>query len=227
MPLLPAESSAAKRRDKETASKMTAKRDSIYLERAQCGDNEAIEALLEAYKPLVLSRASCYYLSGQERDDLIQEGMIALFKAIMKCPADRYESFSSYAFHTVNNRLLDLIRSEHSEKMRAILNALSLDKESGHEAEKEYLLSDFIEAEELSPEERLLQKEAREKLYDFINRKLSKQEREVLLSYSSGHSYREVAEALSLSEKSVDSSLQRARRKMRTFLLEHSGTSPC
>lgn len=193
-------------------------RDINLLERAQIGDDKAVEALLEAYKPLVLSRASRYYLTGQDRDDLIQEGMIALFSAVLRCPAERYASFSSYAFQAVDNRLIDLVRQNNSQKMQVILEALSLDADlKPGKLNSDLSLADIVRSEDIGPDHQIILKETRQRLYTWIQEKLSPREREVLMAFASGDSYKDIAQDLDISVKGVDSALQRARSKLRNF----------
>lgn len=201
----------------------TAERDSRLLAQAQSGSEEAMESLLEVYKPLVLSRAANYRLEGQDRDDLIQEGMIALFQAIHKCPPERRNSFSSYAFQTVDNRMIDLLRQDQSQRAQALNKALSLDASAGseHDSQDSTLsLEDSVASEAVGPEEQIILKEFEKRLYTWIGEELSERERKVLLAYLSGLSYKELSEDLGLSEKSVDSALQRARSKLRKLRQE-------
>lgn len=196
-------------------------RDQKLLARARAGDNAAVEALLEAYKPLVLSRASQYFLSQGDRDDLIQEGMIALFQAIASCPPDRFAHFSAYAFHAVNNRLLDLLRQEQSQKMRAVLDALSLDAHKQLASDSpDQALGVTIRLDQAGPDDQVLYKERLQDLQKAMDEALSPQESQVLQAYLAGQSYEGIAESLSLTAKSVDASLQRARRKLRKILSE-------
>lgn len=199
----------------------TKERDSRLLAQAQSGSEEAMEDLLEAYKPLVLSRAANYRLEGQDRDDLIQEGMIALFQAIHKCPPERRQSFSAYAFQTVNNRMIDLLRQDQSQRAQAFNQAVSLDAGANRENRDSALtLEDRVASEQVGPEEQIFLKEFEKRLYTWIGQELSEREREVLLAYLSGLSYKELSEDLGLSEKSVDAALQRARGKLRKLRQE-------
>lgn len=194
-------------------------RDQNLLTRARAGDSAAVEALLEAYKPLVLSRASQYFLAHGDRDDLIQEGMIALFQAVANCPSDRFANFSAYAFHAVNNRLLDLLRQEQSQKMRTMLEALSLDAPSqASSGSPDQPLGVTIRLDQAGPEDQMLYKERLQALQKAMEEELSSREKQVLQAYLTGQSYEAIGESLGLTAKSVDASLQRARRKLRKIL---------
>lgn len=197
------------------------KAEAELLMRAQRGDADAAESLLEAYKPLILSRAQYYFVQQQDRDDLIQEGMIALYKAICTCPPERRESFSSYAFQAVDHRLIDLVRRENSQKVQAVLQALSLEApvQDGGKHRK-LSLADTIEADNTDPESHVMGQEACDKILRKMQDNLTRRERESLLAYVAGKSYQEIAVDLNTSEKAVDSSLQRARQKLRKILAE-------
>lgn len=192
------------------------KRDQDLLTRARAGDGAAVEALLEAYKPLVLSRASRYFLAHGDRDDLIQEGMIALFQAVAACPAERFTSFASYAFQAVDNRLVDLLRQEQSQKRQALAQALSLDAPSQDQADRQDLpLGVTIRLDQAGPDDQVLYQESLKALAQALEEDLSPQEGQVLQAYLQGQSYEAIGQALGLTSKSVDASLQRARRKLR------------
>lgn len=194
-------------------------RDQDLLSRARVGDRAAVEALLEAYKPLVLSRAAHYFLAHSERDDLIQEGMIALFQAVLACPPSRFADFSAYAFQAVNNRMVDLLRQEQSQKRQAMRGTLSLDSPGeGGENGSDRPWDATIELDSAGPEEQVLYQERLAGLQRVIQEDLSPQEGQVLLAYLAGQSYEEIGQGLQLTSKSVDSSLQRARRKLRQKL---------
>lgn len=198
-----------------------AQRDAILLERAAEGDEEAVEQLLEAYKPLVLSRASTYFLKGGDRDDLIQEAMIGLYRAIRFCPAERRSSFSSYAWQAVDNRLRDAVRADNTRNNQMMHESLSLEQSlpgSPENPGQERELGDTIQLKRSpNPEELALINEELNNLFHFIEEHLSEQERNVLIAFSQGKSYREIAQELQSSEKSVDGALQRARRKLLQF----------
>lgn len=195
-----------------------AERDELLLQRAAGGDEEAVEQLLEAYKPLVLARTSAYFLKGGERDDLIQEAMIALFRAIRSCPKERRRSFSSYAWQAVDHRLQDAVRADSTKNNQIMHSSLSLEQSLpsyNESARQERELGDTIQLKSArDPEELALIQEEWEGLRSFIRNQLSEREQTVLLAFGSGESYREIAARLRTTEKSVDSALQRARRKL-------------
>lgn len=199
---------------------MSAENDSLDLKRAAEGDEAAVEALLIRYKPLVLSRASRFYLKGGDSDDLIQEGMIALFHAIISCPTERRDSFSAYAFTAVDNRLKDAIRRANSGKARVLNDSLSLEAPApdlGTAASyAEPSLGDTIHSGgEASPEDEVLRGEALDELLTRIKGQLSPLESRALLLFAAGESYQQIAEQLQVSRKSVDGALRRARKKLK------------
>lgn len=200
-------------------------RDALLLERANSGDEEAAEELINLYKPLVLSRASAYFLKGGDRDDLIQEAMIALFKAVKSCPKDRYKHFSSYAWTAVDRRLIDVVRADNRQKNRALNEGLSLEEPLSPETgeSRNLRLGDIMKADwQSNPERLVLLREQMRQIFTFIEEKLSDLEEKVLMGIGRGASYKELAKSLGVTEKSVDGALQRARKKIQAFVDESS-----
>lgn len=205
-------------------SKLT---DRELLERASCGDEAAVEGLLDRYKPLVLSRAAQYFLRGGEHDDLIQEAMIGLFSAITSCPEERREGFSAYAFNAVDNRLKDAIRRDAAKKNRLLSDSVSLEEELGNDLRQGNTLGDTIETgDTLTPEEEVLREESLEELYSFLSTRLTAREQEVLLLFAAGESYKEISAKLGVSHKSVDGALRRARSKLKSYRDEEQRHGP-
>lgn len=191
----------------------------VLFERAARGDEEAVACLLEHYKGLVRQRASRYFLEGGERDDLIQEGMLALYAAICKNRAQESAAFLSFARRCIDNRLADAVRKAKRLKHGPLNAALSLAVGLG-EGQGPVLGDTIKDTRRLDPEDQLLQAERHAGLKAFMARSLSALEREALVGQAQGHAYADLGKRLGKSPKAIDGALQRARRKLRKFLKE-------
>ena len=177
----------------------------------RAGDNDVEDFLLSKYKPLVAINASSLYIEGGDRDDLIQEGMIGLFKAIREYSPDRGASFKTFAETCITRNMLTAITAAARKKHAVLNDSLSLnDIESSGDAVLSSNLND--------PENILMQKEAEKSLLDRISSRLSPMESQILSLYLKGKSYKEIADELGKTDKSVDNALQRIRRKVRSVL---------
>lgn len=189
--------------------------DAALIERWFAGDEIAIAELLNRYKPKVLATARRYYLQGGERDDLVQEGMIGLYEAIRKYEPGR--PFAAFAEACIENRIVDAVRAAARFKHEPLNSSLSIDgpigASDGDSGTKETLLQ-RLPADQAQPDTVLIQKEAMLDFASFLSEHLSERERAVMEKFLEGKSYREIAEELDVTVKSVDSALQRSRRKI-------------
>ena len=187
------------------------------------GDSQATDYLMEKYKDLVRMRAGSMYILGGEREDLVQEGMIGLFKAIRDYDCGRDASFRTFASLCVSRQLYSFVRSSGRKKNIPLNTALSLNASSGTdetEGEADALL-DFLKADETSnPEEYLLHQERLQRLEKKIEGQLSSFEKQVLDLHLTGMGYVEIAHVLNKPEKSTDNALQRVRTKLRSIIKE-------
>lgn len=182
---------------------------------AQTGNQEASEQLIRKYRSLVRCKARSYFLVGGDRDDVIQEGLIGLFKAIRDYDANRQSSFRSFAELCVTRQMITAIKTATRRKHSPLNSYVSLNKSTGNDEDGERLLTDILAAKEVcDPAEIVIS--AWEG--DFIRRgfsdALSDFEAKVLRLYMDGCSYQEIAERLGRHAKSVDNALQRVKRKM-------------
>ena len=187
------------------------------------GDSQATDYLMEKYKDLVRMRAGSMYILGGDREDLVQEGMIGLFKAIRDYDCGRDASFRTFASLCVSRQLYSFVRSSGRKKNIPLNTALSLNASSGTdetEGEADALL-DFLKADETSnPEEYLLHQERLQRLEKKIEGQLSSFEKQVLDLHLTGMGYVEIAHVLNKPEKSTDNALQRVRTKLRSIIKE-------
>lgn len=176
-------------------------------------DENALETLLIRYKHTVSSVARSYFLSNGDTDDLVQEGMIGVFKAISTYNGK--SSFKNYAYKCIKTSILSAVKKSSRLKNKPLFNYVSLSETAeGNDADKSPFLSD----DSFDPEERYINSEAEKELKSRIRSKLSDLEFDILALYLSGYSYREIAERTGKNAKSIDNAIQRIRKKLRKIL---------
>ena len=180
---------------------------------AELRDNrdEIIDYLLEKYKSLVRKHANALYLIGGDTDDLIQEGMIGLFKAVRDYQPDREASFQSFANLCIDRQIYSAIKSSNRQKHQPLNTYVSL---SSSETEED--LRDTY-AEHDNPESILIDRENVSALENEMEKSLSSLENRVLHLYLEGNSYIEIAEILGKTPKSIDNALRRIRKKIKKY----------
>ena len=176
------------------------------LKLANNGDAVAMDKVLKEYKYLAVTIARKYYLLGGEKDDLIQEGMIGLFKAISTYDEDKGVVFKTYAARLVEREIISAIRHSASGKHQVLNDSVSLDNS------EEIFLGSF-------PEQDVIMQERYKELNQIIETKLSKFEAQVVKYYLKGYNYIDIAEILSKEPKSIDNALSRIKTKLQ-FLKE-------
>ena len=190
----------------------------LTLHRA--GDARAEEALYARYKQIVRSKARTYFLIGADREDIIQEGMIGLYKAVMDYQFDRQSSFRGFAELCITRQIITAIKAA-TRKKHAPLNSYISFNRSVNEGETERPLIDVLTSTRISdPEEVLIGRENYAAVADSIEHSLSKLEREALGLYLYGYSYQQIADHLQISTKSVDNAIQRVKKKLELRLNE-------
>ena len=188
--------------------------DAQVVELSAEGDTMATEYILAKYKNLVRSRAKLYFLAGADREDLVQEGMIGLFKAIRDFDATKQASFRGFAEMCIKRQIITAVKTAARQKHMPLNSDVSLSK-PGYEDESERTLVDMlVEREAVDPEEMFLRREKAEAFEAEIARKLSSLEQSVLSLYLGGMNYQEIAVELDRSPKSIDNALQRIKRKL-------------
>lgn len=182
------------------------------LKKAQSGDIEAINSILKEYSTLLDVNARKYYLLGGEQEDLVQEGLLGLLKAI-KAYDEKKSSFSAFANLCIRREMITAIKRANSQKNIILNEALKNKKEDTVDFNGDYSEMDGYESNENTPEEALLLKEKIEEFKKFSDKNFSKFEKEVLNYLIRGYSYREIAQILSKNLKSIDNTIQRIRKK--------------
>lgn len=178
------------------------------------GDRLAEDLLYEKYKQFIRVRARSYFLVGADREDIIQEGMIGLYKAIRDYSADKNASFRSFAELCVTRQIITAIKAATRQKHIPLNSYVSLNRPIYTE-EPERTLIDVLSATRVSdPEETLISRETYENMEGQLVSSLSPLERSVLTLYLEGRSYVEIAELLGRSSKAIDNALQRVKHKL-------------
>ncbi len=192
--------------------------DQALLAAAKAGDNQAMEMLLGRYKGLVRQKAASMYMAGADSEDVIQEGMIGLFKAIRDYQPDRDASFATFASLCVSAQITDAVRQASRHKHRLLNESLSLQSLQHQHGDIDQSLPALEwPASDENPEQRLLSREREAAFIDFITNHLSPLERQVIRLYLQALTYHQIAELLHCSTKRVDNALQRARQKIARY----------
>lgn len=187
---------------------------------AKAGDNRALEFLINKYKSFVRAKARTYFLIGADREDIIQEGMIGLYKAIRDFRGDKLSSFRAFAELCITRQIITAIKTATRQKHIPLNSYVSLNKPIFDE-ESDRTLLDVISEESISdPEEMMINREEYNGIEEKMGEILSSLEWEVLSLYLQGKSYQEVAEELDKHVKSIDNALQRVKRKLEKYLEE-------
>lgn len=188
--------------------------DEQLVELSAEGDKQATEFLLAKYKNLVRARAKDYFLAGADKEDLVQEGMIGLFKAIRDFDVTKQASFRGFAEVCVKRRILTAVKMATRQKHIPLNSYVSLNRTVYEDENERSLVEMIAEQESVNPEEMFLRREKAEEMEAEIAEKLSSLERTVLSMYMGGMDYREIAAQLERTPKSVDNALQRIKRKL-------------
>lgn len=183
------------------------------IEKAQNGDENAIEKLLSNYKPLVNKIARSYFLTGGDIEDLVQEGMIGLYKAIKTFKKGKTASFMTYAGTCIKNQIQTAVRIASSEKNMVLSTALPIERNDSFDDEEEEI--EIVLPSPLpKPDEKVENKENFETITKQIVKSLSQLELKILISYLKGYNYSEIAQQNNISKKSVDNALSRIKTKL-------------
>lgn len=191
----------------------------IVLE-AQLHNNVlAQEYLLHKYRNFVRAKARSYFLIGAEREDIIQEGMIGLYKAIRDYKSDKQSSFRAFAELCVTRQIITAIKTATRQKHIPLNSYVSLNKPIYEEDSDRTLLDIISGVKVANPEDMIISREEFSDIENKMNNILSDLEWKVLMSYLDGKSYQEIAEELERHIKSIDNALQRVKRKLEKYII--------
>ena len=194
--------------------------DEQVVKLAQDADGAALEYLLNKYKNFVRTKARSYFLIGADHEDIVQEGMIGLYKAIRDYRAEKLSSFRAFAELCVTRQIITAIKTATRQKHIPLNSYISLNKPI-YEEDSDRTLLDVITEEGMSnPEEMIIDREDLSMIEGRIGQMLSDLEKDVLVRYMEGKSSVEIAGEMNRHVKSIDNALQRIKRKLLKYLEE-------
>lgn len=192
--------------------------DEELIDRLRQGENEITDFIMDKYKNLVRKKARSMFILGADSDDLIQEGMIGLFKAVRDYDAGRDASFYTFADLCISRQMYNAVQASRGEKHAPLNTYVSLYAsmaESGSGDKDTELVNVLVSEVETDPEKLFIDKENVAQLEAIIEKELSSFEKQVLDLYITGMSYSQIAKVLARDEKSTDNALQRLKAKLR------------
>ena len=188
----------------------------------RAGDVRAEDALYARYKQMVRSKARTYFLVGADREDIIQEGMIGLYKAVCDFSPDRQASFRSFAAICITRQIISAIKSATRKKHIPLNSYVSLNRSVYDDGGERTLIDVLASGAYISdPEEMLIGRENFDTVARGIEDSLTPLEKNALDLYLQGYSYQQIAEALGKSTKCVDNAIQRVKKKLEEQLKNH------
>ena len=192
--------------------------DEQLIQKLRDGDNRIVDYIMEKYKNLVRKEANAMYLLGGENEDLIQEGMIGLYKAVRDFNPDRHASFKAFADLCVNRQIITAVKAATRQKHQPLNNYISLNKPAFDEDSQETFMDNIKDADFTNPETMYIGREARAGIEQHLEKNLSNFESSVLCLYLDNKTYAEISKITGKSEKSIDNALQRIIKKLEKYL---------
>ena len=187
---------------------------------AQSGDGAALEHLLNKYKNFVRSKARSYFLIGADHEDIVQEGMIGLYKAIRDFKEEKLSSFRAFAELCITRQIITAIKTATRQKHIPLNSYVSLNKPIYDDESDRTLLDVITEGWVSNPEDMLINQEDIGAIEGRIGEMLSSLEKQALARYLEGKSYQEISDEMGRHVKSIDNALQRVKRKLQKYLDE-------
>jgi RNA polymerase sporulation-specific sigma factor len=185
---------------------------------SQNGDGLATECLMDRYENFVRSKARSYFLIGADREDIVQEGMIGLFKSIRDFRYEKMASFKAFAELCITRQIITAIKTATRQKHIPLNSYISLNKPAYDKDSDRTLIDTICGEPESNPEEIIIDREKLRSMKDKIGKLLSELEWEVLTAYLRGKSYQEIAKDMGRHVKSIDNALQRIKTKLDKML---------
>lgn len=201
-------------------SKFQSDIDNNYIYEIKNGNQEALNKIMEKYKPYVYLKAKPFFIVGAEKEDIIQEGMIGLFKAIKSYNFEKDVSFKSFADLCIKRQIITAIKASTRQKHIPLNSYLSLNKTVCDE-EDDRAIIEMIDLDSLhDPLETITNKETCQKIGAKISKVLSDFEQKVFYEYINGESYANIAKKLNSHSKAVDNAVQRIKKKIEKNISE-------
>lgn len=197
-----------------TANNYNEMSDEDLINIIKSGDKLALEFLIDKYKDLVNMKVSKFFMIGAEKEDIVQEGLIGLFKAVKSYNPDKQNSFKTFANLCIERQLITAIKSSNRQKHMPLNSYLSLNTSAYDNDEDGTELIETFEVDTIEdPLETIMKKESFDEIQKTMHKSLSKFEEQVLDRYIQGESYEIIAKRLDTPVKSVDNAIQRIRKK--------------
>lgn len=188
------------------------------VEMGRDGDIKAQEYIITKYKNFVRSKSRSYFIIGADKEDIIQEGMIGLFKAIRDFKAEKESCFRAFAELCITRQMITAIKTATRQKHMPLNSYVSLNKPISEEDNDRTLMDVLTSSHPTDPEEIFISKEEYSRLESVMDEELSEFELKVLQYYLDGRTYQEIAKDVDRHVKSIDNALQRVKRKLEKFL---------
>ncbi len=192
--------------------------DEKVVERVHEGDHDALDYLIRKYRNFVRAKARSYFLIGADKEDIIQEGMIGLYKAIRDFQGDKLSSFKAFAELCITRQIITAIKTATRQKHIPLNSYVSLDKPIYDEESDRTLMDVLTGTKQSDPEEIIIHQEEFDHIEVKMSELLSDLEQKVLSRYLDGQSYQEISHELDRHVKSIDNALQRVKRKLERYL---------
>ena len=186
--------------------------------RGRAGDERALEELLERYRHFARSKARFYFLSGSDKEDVVQEGMIGLYKAIRDFDPEQATPFRVFAELCISRQILTAIKTANRHKHQPLNSSVSLDAPAGNGDDALSIADRLVAPALYDPAELVISAEEVEAIQQSMRKTLTSLEGQVLKLYIDGKSYEEIAAALGNHVKSIDNALQRIKRKLQRYV---------
>ncbi len=184
------------------------------IKKAQEGDRHAIEFLINQNMDIVYSKSKYFFIKGLDREDVIQEGMVGLYKAIRDFKFDRQASFRGFCQLCIHRQLVSAIKKANRQKHIPLNNSTSLDKKLNYDNETGRSFNEILPDKKENLEEKFICREVLALIFDDIKEELTELERQVFMHYLDSKSYQEISFVMDVKIKAVDNALQRARKKI-------------
>ncbi|MEI5909176.1 RNA polymerase sporulation sigma factor SigH [Bacillus spongiae] len=192
--------------------------DEKIIELVHRGDSDALDFLIRKYRNFVRAKARSYFLIGADKEDIVQEGMVGLYKAIRDYKEDKLTSFKAFAELCITRQIITAIKTATRQKHIPLNSYVSLDKPIYDEESDRTLMDVITGTKATDPQELIVNREEFDNMEDKMAELLSDLERKVLALYLDGQSYQEISEELDRHVKSIDNALQRVKRKLERYL---------
>ncbi len=192
------------------------------IKRAQEGKRKAIEKLINENMDIVYSKSKYFFIKGLDKDDVIQEGMVGLYKAIRDYRIEREASFRGFCQLCVHRQLVSAIKRANRQKHMPLNNSTSINKSLNYDNQKGRSFNEILPDKDVNLEKKYVYKEILTLVFKDMKKELTELEREVFMEYLDDKSYREISCILEVNVKTVDNALQRARKKLENIKVEYN-----